>query len=1201
MPEGGFPFVTGAAAKRLHLVLMRPEDNLVLVVSGEELAVQSGDGGVPRLIAAAGAAGSRLIVTCPPQHVAEQVYQEHVGQPGPDQPVGQPETPSLPAGSRFAAPTRLAFVMTAGDQVVLTIEGILAAMSRLPMAVVPLAAPRRIWDAWLASTGIAEVPAGALAMAGTVPAVGQSGQAAARDRIRAARILAASGLTGAVRNLTADQRRALLAAPAADRLALATSPAVLAGIDHRTLVGLLRNPDPRPPLADETAIEVPSRLQLSPSVDGAWAHATTVADERGDGGDPVELWHTRLGVRDVAQDGTVTVNEQDASQRNVRGVWTRDLTTWSNQVLPPDNDPFTMSTAPGDRRDIVALSTGAGRPFWASPDPVEVDHLFLSSLGAFIDVRGAWTPYEPYHVKEWYHRTTLGRDQYVKVVYPGYLYPLGHRAPLVKETRRKVDPDLPDSADHAILWQRWYVARRDRIRSYDGRDMPFTSAVLDPPSTPDLDAPDGNPPDYFWPSVAGEPFAWTVSGVDQDGATHVFHAPLLWVAAPMAPGTAPGVLAAYGLAKDAQGFRQAGNDDPKTLIDLAGKRIAVAPSGPSGDAAYETRTLRFAGDPAQDTVAPTLLFADLVIPAVAAATGTRTPQRFGFAAPYLSVGLDDPANAGEVVLQTARDITPGALSFTGSTDRSGGFLDPSQVIDGVSRKLGPVADVASTALGSVDPGALFAGMGKLFGLFDLADILKTLGLGDMPGYASRVLDIAGALDGDLSRLPSLLPDAPAQVAAAKTALLDATQALDALMNSPPADLGTATAQFQTLIDTQLKPAITQAASDAVISQLGKAQQAIAARALDTLSNLLTPPVALPLSPADMLARIAAGQSVASVLTQLHLEWSPPLQEFPGGAPIFKPELAGKGAGALLLAVDVRGGDLVPAPSAQVVAQLTNFTLQLLPGAPLLGIGFERLMFKATSGAKADVDVAIDDLAWQGILGFVERLKDLIPLDGFSDPPNIEVSPSGITAGFSAGLPNLAVGVFNLSNLSLGADLQLPFIGTAPTVGFAFCSRERPFALAVMFLGGGGFFGLRLNPRGLVLLEASLEFGACLALDFGVASGSVSVMAGIYLRLEASDGSLTGYLRIRGDVEVLGLISASIEMYMGLTYEFGSGKVIGRATITVEVEVLLFSASVQISCERKFAGSSGDPTFAQVMGPYADDGPWVTYCQAFAEV
>jgi hypothetical protein len=178
---------------------------------------------------------------------------------------------------------------------------------------------------------------------------------------------------------------------------------------------------------------------------------------------------------------------------------------------------------------------------------------------------------------------------------------------------------------------------------------------------------------------------------------------------------------------------------------------------------------------------------------------------------------------------------------------------------------------------------------------------------------------------------------------------------------------------------------------------------------------------------------------------------------------------------------------------------------------------------------------------------------------------------------------------------------LPFIGDAPTVGFNFCTRERPFTLAVMFLGGGGFFGLRLNPQGLVLLEASLEFGAVLALDFVVASGSVSCMAGIYFRLEAKDGSLTGYVRIRGEVDVLGLISASLEMYMGLTYEFGSGKVVGRATITIEVEVLFFSESVSVSCERKFAGSSGDPTFADAMGPYAPGGPWVTYCQAFAQV
>jgi hypothetical protein len=261
---------------------------------------------------------------------------------------------------------------------------------------------------------------------------------------------------------------------------------------------------------------------------------------------------------------------------------------------------------------------------------------------------------------------------------------------------------------------------------------------------------------------------------------------------------------------------------------------------------------------------------------------------------------------------------------------------------------------------------------------------------------------------------------------------------------------------------------------------------------------------------------------------------------------------------------------------------------------------ERIMFAASTGKKTDVDVAIGDLQWKGILGFVDDLRQLIPLDGFSDPPSLTVDESGISSGFSVELPNLAIGVFNLSNLSLAADIKLPFLGTAPSVGFAFCSRERPFVLGVMIFGGGGFFGIRLNPKeGVVLLEAALEFGAYAAIDFVVASGSVSCMAGIYFRLESSNGSLTGYLRIRGEVDVLGLISAAIEMYMGLTYEFGSGKVLGQATISVEVEVLMFSETVKISAERRFAGSAGDPTFAQALGPYSNDGPWVAYCQAFA--
>ena len=98
---------------------------------------------------------------------------------------------------------------------------------------------------------------------------------------------------------------------------------------------------------------------------------------------------------------------------------------------------------------------------------------------------------------------------------------------------------------------------------------------------------------------------------------------------------------------------------------------------------------------------------------------------------------------------------------------------------------------------------------------------------------------------------------------------------------------------------------------------------------------------------------------------------------------------------------------------------------------------------------------------------------------------------------------MAIGVFSLTNLSLNADTRIRFLGKAVTVGFSFCTRERPFTLAVAFLGGGGFFGIRLSPQGLEVLEMSLEFGAIVALDFGVASGSVSAMAGIYIRLEGN--------------------------------------------------------------------------------------------------
>jgi hypothetical protein len=199
-------------------------------------------------------------------------------------------------------------------------------------------------------------------------------------------------------------------------------------------------------------------------------------------------------------------------------------------------------------------------------------------------------------------------------------------------------------------------------------------------------------------------------------------------------------------------------------------------------------------------------------------------------------------------------------------------------------------------------------------------------------------------------------------------------------------------------------------------------------------------------------------------------------------------------------------------------------------------------------------------------------------------------------------------MFSLQNISLGAGFRVPFVGSNPVcVRFNFCEREQPFLLTVTLFGGGGFFAVAVDAGGLQRLEAAFEFGASVSMNFGVASGGVHVMGGVYFSYDSAKGAtLTGYFRVGGNVSVLGILSVSLELYLALSYEFSSGKAVGRATLTVEIDIFMFSMSVDVSCERKFAGSAGDPSFAELMASYLDPDhpaitvdPWRDYCEAYA--
>lgn len=345
---------------------------------------------------------------------------------------------------------------------------------------------------------------------------------------------------------------------------------------------------------------------------------------------------------------------------------------------------------------------------------------------------------------------------------------------------------------------------------------------------------------------------------------------------------------------------------------------------------------------------------------------------------------------------------------------------------------------------------------------------------------------------------------------------------------------------------------------------------------------------------------------------VRFDWNPPIDDwgFEPGAPLFR----ANDKRGFLVAVEAKikkNGS--SAPRIGVVCSLKHFDLVLIAPASFIELNFEKIEFSVDIAAKMNVDVLLSDIKFVGPLSFVETLRDLIPLDGFSDPPSFDISPQGIDASFSVALPSISIGVLSLSNLSLGAGFTVPFIGQPLSVRFNFCTREQPFTLTVYMFGGGGFFGITIDPHGVQILEAAFEFGASLSIDFGVASGGVHVMAGIYFRMEQDAASLTGYFRLGGRVDVLGIITASIELYLELRYEFQTGKCVGKAKLTIEISVFIFSGSVTITCERKFAGSNGDPTFREMVGfdpslsladelAQIDTGTsyaWRDYCEAFA--
>ncbi len=838
----------------------------------------------------------------------------------------------------------------------------------------------------------------------------------------------------------------------------------------------------------------------------------------------------------------------------------------------------------------------------------------------------------------------------MKVVYQGVLLPFGHRASLVKVTERRVKAD-----GRATLYQRLFVVVREPERrflatgtkKFDNR-MPLRWVRLLTQETPPLSAPrtllTGAPGQIFVPEVAEGDGPAPGPGAPGAG-THAFHFRFLAndIANRLVEFEGPAVFVEKTVFEGAASREAAlaAANAVDTTYPLLGQRLAFAPPLDPDDTTLATQRIRF--DAEFDTVTkekstnfvlPVMRVAHAPVPAMSAFTGQTGARALTYAKAYrehgVGAGANAPGNQGGLFLQLSDDsgtpLPPASavtMGFSTQSQRSGGFVSPSVGVTALARRVGPVGgdltQLASNAAG-FDVGGMFGlDAAKLFGILPLSELLPSSG-GPLPAFVTKSVNVVVDLGSSITEARAFLAAQSAPLAAQSAAVQQAA-----------ADLGVSAAAVADALAAVLQPPHPPQPFDVLLTQVAGDARALADRLreigdalavarpererllalLDRLADLVTDAATV----AQAVQAFATGALLPERVSA-RLEWSTPLVPWPPtgvSPPVFRPE----GDGVLRLVSEVQAPLRGGTPTTLVSCALPPFTVTLFGDTGFLAIHVTVMEFSVQPGRKTDVNVELSDgkdgraegIEFLGPLAFVNTLKEIIPFDGFSDPPYLDIQPSGLKAGFDLQIPDLAVGVFALSNIHVGAELSVPFIGESLEFRFFFATRENPFRLQVAFFAGGGFFALTVSPKGLKVIEAAFEFGAAVEMSFVVASGSLSVMAGIYFRLERQGDTeavqLTGYFRARGEVDVLGLISAAIELYLELSYRSigGASKAVGKASISIEVSVCFLSFSVSVSCEKQFAGSSGDPTFLDTMDRYVDDrgleqDPWAQYCEAF---
>ncbi len=912
----------------------------------------------------------------------------------------------------------------------------------------------------------------------------------------------------------------------------------------------LSGSSPVAPTVTQTSLELPYRLLLSPNEHSGWAHSVKPVEADDKKQVWTELWHTRLGVRDPG----FGVTESNSYLRTVRAIWRRDSSGGANQ--PANPCPSLQPATPGspipepqqkpgdgwpmdenDRYEIVNLSSNfkdlyfkpTGAPqVHVQPEAIQVHQLMLTSIGAWVEAEGSWAETEGFSVRNWNQQSSMGRDGFVRVVYGGFLYPFQHRATLTKITERKFQRKNSNSPIKAYLRQRFFLrveeptvrygeAGNDGVGDSIDRQLPFRSLTICTKETPNLDQYTGSDPLRF------PCYFWP----KVLGKQFLFSVEGIDLTGRRVQFDSPAIFLQYRLRNDPgalNAISQAWINSGAGSRSFFGQKLAMAQERDPGDTTLEIDELTFDGTSwpaATQPLAPNpLTLADASVdPCVALSTFSVLPAGTQGEGLHCSNQPPPPPRRARPAFHPVVRKAKVKLPAVSA-------INPS--VPNVPIVWQP--DYLKHGFTGAPNSPNF---GEVFGKLDIPK--PSFSLPDAKGISlfrpdfnfeglSRKFGVINDIDG--IKLGDFRPDRFFQGDFGK--FLGVIDIKQILLGGLLGDLGQTSVpqvQSRTYYDSKGIPERVEAWLDWT----------------PTMKGVRLPPIEITTNDAP--------NSSKRTSAYLRVQTNTVLRQ--------------------------------ASPEVTLEAQVKNFTVEILQAVQL---DFSELRM-ASKGGRTDVKVDIEKVKFKGGLEFVAKLQEKFSKSLFgAQGPRIEISPRAITARAGFALPGLSFGAFSLRNLSFSAGIVLPLGGNDPVrISFGFGDRTNRFLVAVAFLGGGGYLLMEMDARdGVHSIELAIEAGAVATLELGVANGSLYVFLGLWMLWERGTGTkVAGYLRAGGSLDVLGIITVSVEFNLSLGY--AGGMICGKATLTIRIKIGFFSKDVDATLERCFAAGNSQQISAAPTG------------------